>query len=281
MILFSKMQGTGNDFIVINCLNQYFNYNLSSLSTFLCNRNFSIGADGVIYIFRSNIADFKMRIFNKDGSEAEMCGNGIRVLGKFLFEKSITTKNELNIETLAGVKKIELVIENKTVVNVKVNIGMPFFEAKRIPAYLPKESNLTDYSTINIEFRDNNYEFGLVSVGNPHAVCFLDNLSKVNINDIGSFVENYKYFPNKINVEFAQIIDRNNIKVKVWERGVGNTISCGTGACATVACAVKKKLINSNVTVQLDGGRLHVNYDEEEIMLTGGAEFCYEGRIDL
>ncbi len=131
MILFSKMQGTGNDFIVINCINQYFNYNLSNLSNFLCNRNFGVGGDGVIYVFRGNKADFKMRIFNKDGSEAEMCGNGIRVLGKFLYEKDITTKTNLTIETLAGIKEIYLTVENKTVVNVKVNMGIPYFDSRK------------------------------------------------------------------------------------------------------------------------------------------------------
>lgn len=130
MIIFSKMQGTGNDFVVINCLNQYFNYNLGNLASFLCNRNFGVGADGVIYIFKSNHVDFKMRIFNKDGSEAEMCGNGIRVLGKYLYEKSLTTKEVLEIETMAGTKEITLFVENKTVISVKVNMGLPYFESR-------------------------------------------------------------------------------------------------------------------------------------------------------
>lgn len=141
MILFSKMQGTGNDFIVINCINQYFNYNLGNFSNFLCNRNFGIGADGVIYVFRSNQADFKMRIFNKDGSEAEMCGNGIRVLGKFLYEKDITTKTNLRIETLAGIKEITLLTENKTVISVKVNMGLPYFEARKNTSLSSKRRN--------------------------------------------------------------------------------------------------------------------------------------------
>ncbi|MBR2289286.1 MAG: diaminopimelate epimerase [Clostridia bacterium] len=282
MILFSKMQGTGNDFVVINCLNQYFNYHLGSLANFLCNRNFGIGADGVIYLFQSSSADFKMRIFNKDGSEAEMCGNGIRVLGKFLYEKSITTKTEIRIETLAGIKTIELMVENKTVVNVRVNMGIPYFEASRIPAYLPREEMAKTYHTISIEVEKENYDFDLVSMGNPHAVCFVEDLAKINIEKIGAFVETYKYFPSKTNVEFVQVVDRNNLKVKVWERGVGKTISCGTGACAASVCAMKRNLVNSNVTVQLDGGRLHIKNDEKNgIEMTGGAEFCFEGRIDL
>ena len=141
MIIFSKMQGTGNDFIVINCLNQYFNYNLGNLASFLCNRNFGVGADGVIYVFKSNQADFKMRIFNKDGSEAEMCGNGIRVLGKFLYEKSITTKTNLKIETLAGIKVINLFTENKTVISVKVNMGIPSFDARKDSSISSKGRN--------------------------------------------------------------------------------------------------------------------------------------------
>ena len=141
MILFSKMQGTGNDFIVINCLNQFFNYNLGNLASFLCNRNFGVGADGVMYIFKSNHADFKMRIFNKDGSEAEMCGNGIRVLGKFLYEKSLTTETNLKIETLAGIKNLTLFVENKTVISVKVNMGIPYFEARKNTSFFTKRRN--------------------------------------------------------------------------------------------------------------------------------------------
>ena len=152
----------------------------------------------------------------------------------------------------------------------------------KIPAYLPKEEMSKKYHTIAIDHKNLVYKFDLISIGNPHAVCFVDDLSKVNIDEIGSYVENYKYFPNKINVEFVQVIDRNNLKVKVWERGVGRTISCGTGACASSVCAIKKEMVNKNVTVNLDGGKLYISYDEENgIELTGGAEFCFEGRIDL
>ena len=218
MLLFSKMQGIGNDFIVINCLNQYFNYNLSVLSKFLCNRNFGIGGDGVIYIFQSKVADFKMRIFNSDGTEAEMCGNGIRCLGKYLYEKDITLKNSLEIETLSGIKNINLTIQNRNVVGIKVDMGKPIFEMEKIPAYLPKENKENDFCSVKIY--DKEYKFYLVSIGNPHAVCIVENLSKYDILKIGPIVENYKFFPNKINVELVQIIDKNNIKIKVWERGV-------------------------------------------------------------
>ena len=282
MILFSKMQGTGNDFIVINCLNQYFNYSLNTLAKYLCNRNFGIGGDGVIYIFKSSVADVKMRIFNSDGTEAEMCGNGIRCVGKFLYEKSIVTRTNFRIETLAGVKDIGLIVENKTVVGVKVNMGIPYFETQRIPAYLPKEENGKKFHTISIESENEKYNFDLVSIGNPHAVCFVEELSKVNVCKIGKIVENYKYFPNKTNVEFVQVVDKNNIKVKVWERGAGNTISCGTGACASVVCAEKRGVVEESVDVELDGGKLHIKYNKEHgIEMTGGAEFVYEGRLNI
>ena len=138
------------------------------------------------------------------------------------------------------------------------------------------------YHTVSIDFENKTYKFDLVSIGNPHAVCFVDDVSKIDVDGLGSFVENYKYFPNKTNVEFVQVVDRNNLRIKVWERGVGKTISCGTGACASSVCAIMKDMVNKNVTVQLDGGRLHINYDEENgVTLTGGAEFCFEGRLDL
>jgi len=256
MILFSKMQGTGNDFVVINCLNQYFNYHLGNLANFLCNRHFGIGADGVIYLFQSSVADFKMRVFNPDGTEAEMCGNGIRIIGKFLYEKSITTKTFLKIETLSGVKTINLMVENKTVVQIKVNMGMPNFEASKIPAYLPKEENMNAYHTIPIEIEKNTYYLDLVSIGNPHSVCFVENLEKVDIEKIGPIVENYKYFPNRTNVEFVQVMDKNNIRIKVWERGVGKTISCGTGACACRCLRYEKKFSKSPCNCPIRWGKI-------------------------
>jgi diaminopimelate epimerase len=211
-----------------------------------------------------------------------MCGNGIRCVAKYIYEKNITTKNKVKIETLAGIKEAELSIENKTVVAVKVNMGIPYFEAHRIPAYLPKEETAKKYHTVEILIDNFLYKFGLVSMGNPHAVCFVDDLNKIDIEKNGKIVENYKYFPNKTNVEFVQVLDRNNIKVKVWERGAGHTISCGTGACASSVWAEKLNLCDSNVTVELEGGKLHTYYDKENgVELSGEAEITFEGRINL
>ena len=283
MILFSKMEGIGNDFIIINCINQYFNYSLNSFSKYLCNRNFGVGADGVIFIFKSYSADCKIRIFNNDGTEAEMCGNGIRCVGKYLYEKGIINRNVVRIETILGVKELQLIIENKTVIKVKVKMDKPNFEARKIPAYLPKEEMGKNIHSVKIVIDDEEYKFYLVSLGNPHAVCFVDDLKSVNVQKIGEIVENYKYFPNKTNVEFVQVIDKNNIKVKVWERGVGNTLACGTGACASVVIGVKNSLIEKNAIVELDGGKLYIDWkeNEDELYLTGECEFVYEGRLDL
>ena len=283
MILFSKMQGIGNDFIIINCISQYFKYSLNSFSKYLCNRNFGVGADGVIYIFKSYYADCKIRIFNNDGTEAEMCGNGIRCVGKYLYEIGIVKQKNIKIETIIGTKDVELIIENKTVINVKVKMDRPSFELRRIPVYLPKEEMNKKVHSIKILVDGEEYKFCLVSLGNPHAVCFVDDLKKINLKKIGNIVENYKYFPNKTNVEFVQIIDKKNIKIKVWERGVGETLACGTGACAAVVTGVKNELIDKNVIVELDGGKLYIDWGEKEddLYLTGECEFVYDGRLDL
>lgn len=283
MILFSKMQGVGNDFIIINCINQYFNYSLSSFSKYLCNRNFGVGADGVIYIFKSYYADCKIRIFNNDGTEAEICGNGIRCVGKYLYEKGIVNQKNIKIETVIGTKDIELILENKTVINVKVKMNAPSFEIRKIPAYLPKEDCTKKVHNVKIPIDGEEYLFELVSMGNPHAVCFTNDLKNVNVRKIGEIVENYKYFPNKTNVEFVQIIDRKNIKIKIWERGVGETLACGTGACAAVVIGIKNELLDRNVAVELDGGKLYIDWGEkdDDLYLTGECEFVYEGKLDL
>lgn len=280
MILFTKMQGTGNDFIIINCMNQYFNYSLNTLAKYLCDRNFGIGADGVIYLFKTYKADCKIRIFNSDGTEAEMCGNGIRCVGKFLYEYGIVQKEHLKIETIVDIKELELLVENKRVLEVKVNLNKPILDIRKMPVFLPRESIISKVPNVKIEIENLEYIFYLVSLGNPHAVCFVSNLEEVDVRKIGEIVENYRYFPNKINVEFAKIIDKNNIKIKVWERGVGETLSCGSGACAAVVCGRKIGELNNEVSVELDGGKLKVEF-EDKISLIGDAEIVYEGKINI
>lgn len=282
MILFSKMQGTGNDFIIIDCMKQYFNYSLNILAKYLCNRNFAIGADGVIFLFKSYKADCKMRIFNSDGTEAEMCGNGIRCVAKYLYEKEITTKKYIKIETKFDVKELELVFENKKVSNVKVKINKPIFDIRKLPVFLSKEEIHKEICDIKILIDGVEYKLYLLSLGNPHAVCFVNDFDNIDIVKVGSIIENYKYFPNKTNVEFVKIIDRNNIKIKVWERGVGETLSCGTGACASVACGIKSKFLENSVNVELDGGRLNIFMEEDDnIILSGECELVFDGKINL
>ncbi len=271
MFSFTKMQATGNDFVIINYLENKLEYSYKLLAEFICDRHYGVGADGILIIEQSKIADFKMKIFNKDGSEAEMCGNGIRCFAKYVYEKRLTDKEEFTIETLAGVKNVKLQIEGQTVVSVEVHMGEPIFELEKIPViYL--ENNYS--GKIYIE----NIEIYPVSIGNPHAVCFVDNIDKINIEKYGKLIEDYKYFPNKTNVEFVQIIDDEHIKVRVWERGVGETLSCGTGACAAAVISNKYKSTKSELTVDLLGGKLKISYNDI-IKLKGTAEIVFEGSI--
>lgn len=273
MFYFSKMQATGNDFIIINYLENNFNYSFKLLSKYLCDRHFGIGADGVLIIERSKCgADFKMRIFNQDGSEAEMCGNGIRCFAKYVYEKKIIHKEQFEIETLAGIKKIKLEVEGDTVINIEVDMGEPIFDFERIPIFGVEP----ECKKINIE----NFEVYPISMGNPHSVCFVEDLENINIEEWGRLIENYKYFPNKTNVEFVQIINESKIKIRVWERGVGETLSCGTGACAAAVISSKYKSTNREVIVDLLGGNLTIIYDNT-VKLCGTADNIFEGNIAI
>lgn len=267
MFSFCKMQGIGNDFLVIDCTENEFQYSLEVLSQFLCDRHYGVGADGVILVDKSEMADFKMRIFNSDGTEAQMCGNGIRCVAKYVFEKHKTDKTEFSIETLAGVKKVKLEVENQTVISVKVNMGEPEIENLQ---YI-------------IEIENKQYKVHPISMGNPHAVCFVKDVEQFEVEKIGPVLENYKYFPHKTNVEFVEIVDDKTIKLRVWERGVGETNACGTGACAGAMIAMKEKLTGNDVAVNLKGGNLQIHYDKTEniVEMTGEAQMVFEGKIEM
>lgn len=278
MFYFCKMQATGNDFVIVDCIKNKFEYSLEMLSKFLCDRHFGIGGDGVIYIEESDIADFKMRIFNSDGSEAEMCGNGIRCFAKYVFEKKLTNNEKIKIETLAGMKELELIIENRTVLFAKVDMGKPIFEYSEIPVIY---SDITENGSIKIDIENNEYEVFPISMGNPHVVCFVENVEKIDVEKIGAIIEDYKYFPKKTNVEFVEVIDKENIKVRVWERGVGETLSCGTGACSASVMSIIKKSTESELTVDLRGGKLKIQYNKDKLILSGPASIAFEGTIDI
>lgn len=280
MIFFTKMQGTGNDFIIIDNREKEIVYTYSRLSEFLCNRKFGVGADGVIFIENSKIADSKMRIFNADGSEAEMCGNGIRCLAKYLYEKEVVKKEKMRIETLSGIKNVDLIVENKTVIGIKVDMGNPIFEYNRIPVIFPNIVK-KELERLEINFRNNKLYVYPISMGNPHAVCFVKDVQNLKIEDIGSRIESYKYFPNKTNVEFVEVVNPKNLKMRVWERGVGETLGCGTGACAASVVSYFKKSTNREVIVDLPGGKLKVVYFENEnnVRLIGDCSYIFEGKL--
>lgn len=278
MFFFSKMQATGNDFIIINYIENKLEYSLKLLSEYLCNRHFGIGADGVIILDRSDLADFRMRIFNADGNEAEMCGNGIRCLSKYIYERNLTNKKSFNIETKAGIKEIKLEVEGKTVISVKVDMGHPILNFTDIPVFI---TNYKEKEDKKIYIKKYNMEVFPVSIGNPHAVCFVDKLSDLEIEKIGKYIEEYKAFPNNTNVEFLKIINKNNISIRVWERGVGETLACGTGACAASIISILYKFTDSELTVDLRGGKIKTIYENEKIYLIGNSEFVYEGKIEI
>ena len=273
MFSFFKMQATGNDFIVINYFENKLEYSYRLLSEFLCDRHFGVGADGLLIIEKSKIADFKMKIFNQDGTEAEMCGNGIRCFAKFVYETNLTNKTEFLIETMSGTKIVKLKLENDKVSRIAVDMGEPIFDIEKIPIfYSEKKYN----GSIHIE----GIETYPISMGNPHTVCFVEDVNKIDIEKYGKLIEDYKYFPNKTNVEFIQILNESRIKLRVWERGVGETLSCGTGICAATVISNKYKSTNSELTVETKGGVLNTIYDKN-VKLIGSAEIVFEGKIDI
>ncbi|MEM1587653.1 MAG: diaminopimelate epimerase [Candidatus Bathyarchaeia archaeon] len=273
---FWKMHGLGNDYIVIDDRKELIK-NPEEKARKLCRRRFSIGADGLILLQNPvyNDADLKMRIFNKDGSEAEMCGNGIRCAAKFCYEAGILKKEELNIETKAGLRKVWLKIEDKKVKEVKVNMGKPIFERKLIPV-------LGEGTFINEEIKvgDNVFQATCVSMGNPHCVIFVNNLEKFPVRELGPKIETYPLFPNRMNVEFVEVLNKNVLKVRVWERGCGETLACGTGACASAVISNLLNKTDKEVLVKLKGGELKIKVNNE-VLMSGPVAKVFEGKIEL
>ena len=278
MIKFTKMQGLGNDYVYMDAIHQKIE-NESSLAQFVSNRHFGIGSDGLILICKSDVADFKMRMFNSDGSEAEMCGNGIRCVGKFVYDKGFTDKTTVTIETLAGIKTLELNTKDGKVETVKVDMGEPILNPKEIPVISDEEP----VKNLMLEAEGRKLKFTCVSMGNPHAITEVEDTEEFDVEKYGKVLEVDKAFPNKTNVEFIQIVDKNHVKMRVWERGAGETLACGTGACATaVACYLNGKT-DRNVEVELLGGKLYIEWNEENnhIFMTGPAVTVFEGMLEI
>jgi diaminopimelate epimerase len=271
---FWKMHGLGNDYIVIDNRDEKISdTEAAGLAVKLCRRRFSVGADGILFMSNSSVADVKMRIFNADGSEAEMCGNGIRCFAKYCYETSIARKSELIVETLAGNKRTWLTVENGSVISVMVDMGVPVLERSKIPM-------LGEGTCINEDLQVNGESFKVtcLSVGNPHCVIFVDAVDDFPVQRVGSKIENHSVFPKRTNVEFAQVLSENEVKVRVWERGCGETLACGTGACATVVAGNMLKKLGGKVHVHLLGGDLEVEY-AERLLLNGPAEKVFEGTL--
>ena len=276
MIKFTKMHGLGNDYVYMDAIHQKIE-NESSLAQFVSNRHFGIGSDGLILICKSDVADFKMRMFNSDGSEAEMCGNGIRCVGKFVYDKGLTDKTTVTVETLAGIKTLKLNTKAGKVETVKVDMGEPILNPKEIPVISDEEP----VKNLMLEAEGRKFKFTCVSMGNPHAITEVEDTEKFDVEKYGKVLEVDKAFPNKTNVEFIQIIDKNHVKMRVWERGAGETLACGTGACATaVACYLNGKT-DRNVEVELLGGKLLIEWNEENnhIYMIGPAVTVFEGEL--
>lgn len=280
MLKFTKMQGLGNDYVYIDCYSENVNLgNISDLAKFMSNRHFGVGGDGIILICKSSIADFKMRMFNFDGSEAEMCGNGIRCVGKFVYDKGLTDKKTITVETLAGIKILNLNVRKGKVETVRVDMGEPILSPKEIPVNFEAEP----VKGLKIKAIDKEFEFTCVSMGNPHAITIVNNTKEFNIEKYGPVLEFDEHFPKRANIEFIEIIDKENIKMRVWERGSGETLACGTGACATaVACNING-LTNRKVKVELLGGTLEIDWDKKtnHVFMTGPATTVFEGGIEI
>lgn len=283
IILFSKMQGLGNDYVVIDEFEEESIPEAvkSAVVETLCRRGFSVGADGVIFVQPSDSADIKFRIFNSDGSEAEMCGNGIRCFAKFVYENRLLLKEKIDVETLGGVKTLYLNLEDGEVISSKVNMGLATFNTKEIPMNTNKEEFLDEELDVKGEI----CSLTAVNVGNPHAVIFTDDLSKISLSTMGPLLENHVAFPERVNVHFVEIISPGEVEMLTWERGAGITLACGTGATGVAIAGFKLGQLEENVLVHLPGGDLEITVYQKNgnlgACMEGDAYLVFEGIIEI
>ncbi|CAM4285644.1 diaminopimelate epimerase [Paenibacillus endophyticus] len=274
---FTKMNGLGNDFVVI-AGEQQLPADVADLAVRLCNRFFGIGADGLVYILPSEIADFRMRIINSDGSEAEQCGNAIRCVAKYVYDNGLTDKKEITIETLgAGAQKVQLTVDNGEVASVRVDMGEPILNGLQVPTTIDAERVIEH--PIEVDGRE--FRFTAVSMGNPHCVIYVEDAASFDLNTWGPKLETHPLFPRKINVEFVTVNSRTHTDMRVWERGAGPTLACGTGACATVVASVLNGATDRTATVSLKGGDLLIEWNESDnhVYMSGPAAVSYRGSI--
>ena len=265
MVPFTKMHGLGNDYVYIDCTREELE-NPNRLAEIVSKPHFGVGSDGLILICNSDVADFKMRMFNKDGTEGEMCGNGIRCVGKFVYEKGLTQKKDLSIETLGGIKLLGLQIEDERVVSVTVDMGEPVTEEE-----------------FTVTVQGNPFTVKPISIGNPHGVVLVEDVANFEIETYGPWLEHDPHFPERANIEFVQVLDNHTILMRVWERGCGETLACGTGSSASAVACILKGLVNREVTVKLLGGELLVRWDENtnHVFMTGPATTVFNGELEI
>ena len=275
---FTKMHGLGTDYVYVNCFEEKID-NPPAVARFVSDRHFGIGSDGLIMINPSKTADFEMEMYNADGSRGEMCGNGIRCVAKYVYDYGLTDKTQISVETLGGIKYLDLTVEDGKVSQVKVDMGKPELEADLIPIISEREQVIDE----PIEVDGKEYHMTGVSMGNPHAVIYVDDVKGLDLEKIGPKFENHERFPKRINTEFVHCIDRQTVEMRVWERGSGETLACGTGACAVAVSSILNNLTDTRVTVKLLGGDLQIEWDREKdrVFMTGPATVVFDGVIDI
>ena len=277
---FTKMQGCGNDYVYINGFTEKIPQEKKpEIVRKISDRHFGIGSDGAIFINPAMTADFEMEMYNADGTRSEMCGNGIRCVGKYVYDHFMTEQTEITVVSAGKVKYLSLSLENGLVSRVRINMGAPILDAPLIPV-INETSPVVDEPII---VEDKEYKMTCVSMGNPHAVVFVDDVEHLDINAVGPYFENHKRFPNRVNTEFVQVIDKNHISMRVYERGTGETLACGTGCCASVVACILNGKTDTDVFVSVLGGEIEVEWNREEnqTYMTGPAETVFEGEIDV
>ena len=276
---FKKMQGAGNDYVYINGFTEKVPEKVEFVKR-VSDRHFGVGSDGAIFINPSKIADFEMEMYNADGSRAEMCGNGIRCVGKYVYDYGLTDKTDVTVESFGKIKYLKLVPgADGKIESVTVNMGAPILKGSEIPVRVDKDTVVDE--PINVLGKE--YRMTCVSMGNPHAVVFIDDTDSLDIESIGPHFENHEMFPNRVNTEFVQVVDRSRVKMRVWERGTGETLACGTGCCATAVACILNGKTDDEVTVQVLGGEIIVKWDRENnlIYMTGPAKVSFDGEMEL
>lgn len=275
---FTKMEGLGNDYVYVNCFQENIK-NPCETAIKVSDRHFGIGSDGLILIKPSQVADFCMDMYNADGSRSEMCGNGIRCVAKYVYDYGLTEKTSISVETLAGIKYLDLQIAAGKVKTVTVNMGEPELRPAEIPVKAEKDILVNEPILVNGE----EYRMTCVSMGNPHCVVFVENTADFPLEEIGAGFEQHEIFPNRVNAEFIQVLDRNTVNMRVWERGTGETLACGTGACAATVACILTGLTEDEITLHLLGGDLLVRWDRTKnlVYMTGPATVVFDGEIDL